>query len=68
MKLTKSSLSQLIKCKSLKCTFRNKRQAQIQPCGDVYSSLYGYFNLEDDYDEILHEISEHLSKSGIKNL
>ena len=28
-----------------------------------------YINLvEDDYDEILHEISEHLSKSGIKNL
>lgn len=54
MKLTKSSLSQLIKCKSLKCTFRNKRKAQIQPCGDVYSSIYGYFNLEDDYDENLH--------------
>ncbi len=54
MKLTKSSLSQLMKCKSLKCTFRNKRKAQIQPCGDVYSSIYGYFNLEDDYDENLH--------------
>ena len=53
-RLTKSSICQLIKCKSLKCTFRNKRKAQIQPCGDVYSSLYGYFNLEDDYDENLH--------------
>lgn len=53
-KLTKSSICQLIKCKSLKCTFRNKRKAQIQPCGDVYSSLYGYFNFEDDYDENLH--------------
>ena len=53
-KLTKSNICQLIKCKSLKCTFRNKRKAQIQPCGDIYSSLYGYFNFEDDYDENLH--------------
>ena len=53
-KLTKSSICQLIKYESLNCTFRNKRKAQIQPCGDVYSSLYGYFNFEDDYDENLH--------------
>ena len=54
VKLTKSSICQLIKYESLNCTFRNKRKAQIQPCGDVYSSLYGYFNFEDDYDENLH--------------
>lgn len=54
MKLTKSSLRQIIKYNSLKCSFRNKRKAEIQQCGDVYSSLYGYFNLEDDYDENLH--------------
>ena len=53
-RLTKSTICQLIKYESLNCTFRNKRKAQIQPCGDVYSSLYGYFNLEDDYDENLH--------------
>lgn len=46
VKLTKSSICQLIKYKSLKCTFRNKRKAEIQPCGDVYSSLYGYFNFK----------------------
>ena len=54
VKLIKSNICQIIKYTSLKCTFRNKRKAQIQQCGDVYSSIYGYFNLKDDYDENLH--------------
>lgn len=54
IKLTKSSIYQIIKYTSLKCTFRNKTKAQILPCGDVYSPTYGYFDFEDDYDENLH--------------
>lgn len=54
VKLIKSNIYQIIKYTSLKCTFRNKRKAQIQQCGDIHSSIYGYFNLKDDYDENLH--------------
>ena len=42
-----------MKDNNLNCTFRDKTNAQIQQCGDVYNSNYGYFNFEDDYDESL---------------
>ena len=49
----KSVVRTLMKDNNLNCTFRDKTNAQIQQCGDVYNSNYGYFNFEDDYDESL---------------
>ena len=49
----KSVVRTLVKDNNLNCTFRDKTNAQIQQCGDVYNSNYGYFNFEDDYDESL---------------
>ena len=49
----KSIIRTLVKYNNLNCTFRDKTNSQIQQCGDVYNSNYGYFNFEDDYDECL---------------
>lgn len=49
----KSSIKEIVKSQDIKCFFRDKTLAQIQKCGDVYSPEYGYFNFEDDYDELL---------------
>ena len=49
----KSVIKTLIKHNNLNCSFRDKTKAQIQQCGDVYNSNYGYFNFEEDYDESL---------------
>lgn len=50
----KSVIKTLMKHNNLNCSFRDKTNAQIQQCGDVYNSNYGYFNFEEDYDESLH--------------
>lgn len=49
----KSSVKEIIKSRDLKCVFRDKTFARIEKCGDVYSPEYGYFDFEDDYDELL---------------